>query len=683
MVSGRAAVVSLGRETCGELEVAERREWLAANGRGSYASGTVPNMLTRGYHGLLVAALSPPVGRTVMLVKADATVAYRGSSYDLFTNRWSGGAVTPAGHTLIERFWLDGAIPVWRFACGDALVEQRIWMEPGADTTYVRYTMAAAREPATFTIKAVVDYRDYHGRTGASPWATGYETIDRGMRVTAFPSARPLILRAGAGAVSIANQWYYGFDLARERERGLQDREDHLHAVTFHAEVRPGENLILVASTDEAARPDPAALDRRRAYEAGLLRTWSGTRPEGESAPAWVSQLVLAADQFIVARQTDADADGRTVIAGYHWFGDWGRDTMISLPGLTLLTGRPAIARGILQTFSRYVSQGMLPNRFPDQGEAPVYNTVDATLWYFEAIRAYHERTGDDDFLKGIFPVLDDIITQHIRGTRYHIKVDQADGLLSAGEPGVQLTWMDAIVNGQVITPRMGKPVEVNALWYNALASMAGFAARLGRPAATYRDLAAKALVGFERFWNPAVGYCFDVLDGPAGNEDRLRPNQLFAVSLPASPLPPDRQRGVVDACERFLLTSAGLRSLDPRDRDYHGTYGGDQFHRDSAYHQGIVWGWLSGPFIQAHLRVHGDADRAESFLWPLMDLVRAMGLGSLSEVAEGEPPMRPVGCIAQAWSVAEALRAWDLVQRARRPGSSPSPQPQPQPDSR
>jgi len=673
LVSAPAPAVSLGQDSCGELDVAERREWLVANGRGSYASGTVANMLTRSYHGLLVAALSPPLGRTVMLVKTDTTITYRGSSYDLFANRWSDGAVVPAGHTLIERFWLDGTIPVWRFACGDALVEQRIWMEPGADTTYVQYRMVKARESAIFSIKAIVDYRDFHGRTGASHWATTYEMIDQGMRITAIPGARSLILRAGAGDISIANQWYYGFDLARERERGLQDREDHLHAVTFHADVKPGENLILVASTDETARPDSTALDRRRDYETALLDTWSSTRPEGESPPAWVSQLVLAADQFIVARPTEVATDGRTVIAGYHWFGDWSRDTMISLPGLTLVTGRPTIASNILQTFSRYISQGMLPNRFPDQAETLMYNTVDATLWYFEAIRAYYESTGDDNFLKRIFPILDDIIIQHIRGTRYHIKVDQADGLLYAGEPGVQLTWMDAIVDGQVVTARIGKPVEVNALWYNALVSMAHFAARVGQPVVTYRDLAANALTGFERFWNPAAGYCFDVLDGPAGNEDRLRPNQILAVALPASPLPADRQRAVVDACERFLLTSAGLRSLDPADPDYHGTYGGDQFHRDSAYHQGTVWGWLSGPFIQAYLRVHGNVDRAESFLWPYIDLVRAMGLGSLSEIAEGDPPMRPVGCIAQAWSVAEALRAWDLVQQARRAGSASS----------
>ena len=644
------------------------------NGRGSYASGTVPNMLTRGYHGLLVAALTPPLGRTVMLVKADATIAYRGSSYDLFSNRWSSGAVDPAGHTLVERFWLDGTVPVWRFACGDALVEQRIWMEPGADTTYVRYTLAAAREPATVTIKAIIDYRDYHGRTGAAPWATQYDMVEQGVRITAFPGATPLILRVSAGTVSIADQWYLGFDLARERERGLQDREDHLHAVTLQADVAPGDSVILAASTDEAARPDPGALHRRCDYEQGLLDTFARTRPQGESRPAWVNQLVLAADQFIVDRPTSTGTDGQTVIAGYHWFGDWGRDTMISLAGLTLVTGRPAVGRGFLNTFARNVSQGMLPNRFPDQGQAAEYNTVDATLWYFEAVRAYHAYTGEDGFLREIFPVLDDIVTHHLRGTRYHVIVDPADGLLSAGEPGVQLTWMDAKVNGQVITPRTGKPVEVNALWYNALTTMAGFAARLGFPASRYQDLAARAYTGFQRFWNPAVGYCFDVLDGPTGNDDRLRPNQLLAVSLPASPLSPERQRGIVDACERVLLTSAGLRTLAPSDPEYRATYGGDQCHRDCAYHQGTVWGWLIGPFVQAHLRVHADAGRAESFLWPLTDLIHAMGLGSLSEIAEGQPPMRAVGAVAQAWSVAEALRAWDLIQQAR--GGTPPPQP-------
>jgi len=340
-------------------------------------------------------ATAPPVGRTLMWVKADATLDYRGVSYDLFTNRWAGGAVAPPGYTVVERFWLDGTVPVWRFACGDAVVEQRIWMEPGADTTYVRYTLTAARAPASFTIKAIIDHRDYHGRTGAGAWGTRYDPIDLGMRVTAYPGARPLILRASAGGVTVADQWYHNFDLARERDRGLQDREDHLHAVTFRADLQPGGDLILVGSIEEDARPDPAALGRRQQYEGGLLRTFADTRPPAETPPAWVRQLALAADQFVVARRTDSDPDGRTVIAGYHWFGDWGRDTMISLPGLTLLAGRPEIARGILRTFSRFVSEGMLPNQFPEQGAVPAYNTIDATLWYFEAIRAYHERTGD------------------------------------------------------------------------------------------------------------------------------------------------------------------------------------------------------------------------------------------------------------------------------------------------
>jgi predicted glycogen debranching enzyme len=668
-------VVEFGREICGILEVAELREWLTTNGTGSYASGTVAGMVTRAYHGLLVAATHPPVGRTVMLVKADATLGYRGETYDLFTNRWAGGAVGPAGYKLIEKFWLEGTVPVWRFACDEALVDLRIWMEPGANTTYLRYTLTAGHEPAALAIKAIIDHRDHHGRTTAGFWTTRYDPVERGMRITAYPGATPLYLRISGGDVSTVNTWYNNFDLARERERGLQDHEDHLHAVTFEANLEPGESVFLAASTEASASAEPLASERRWAHEAGLLRAWAGTRPDGgESAPGWIRQLVLAADQFVVSRKTAETPDGKTVIAGYHWFGDWGRDTMISLPGLTCVTGRTEVARSILTTFSKYVSQGMLPNRFPDQGEEPEYNTVDATLWYFEAIRAYHWQTGDDGFLKQIFPVLEGIIDWHCRGTRYNTRLDSDDGLLHAGVPGVQLTWMDAKVGNWVVTPRIGKPVEVNALWYNALASMAAFAVRLGKNPVEYQRMAAAALVGFTRFWNGAAGYCYDVLDGPGGHEAALRPNQIFAVSLPASPLSPEQQRGVVDACERFLLTSPGLRTLDPLDKAYRGTYEGDRLRRDSSYHQGIVWGWLKGHFIEAHLRVHGDAARAELLLSPFEDLVRQMGLGTLSEINDGDAPMQPRGCIAQAWSVAEALRAWRLVEDFKRTGLASEP---------
>jgi predicted glycogen debranching enzyme len=354
--------------------------------------------------------------------------------------------------------------------------------------------------------------------------------------------------------------------------------------------------------------------------------------------------------------------DGRSVIAGYHWFSDWGRDTMIALPGLTLATGRPQIAESILRTFARYVDRGMLPNRFPDAGEAPEYNTVDATLWYFEAIRAYHALTADDQLLRELFPVLKEIIYWHRHGTRYRVHVDPADGLLYAGEPGVQLTWMDAKVGDWVVTPRTGKPVEINALWYNALRAMEGFALRLGRSSASYARAAERALHGFQRYWNDASGYCFDVLDGPQGNDPSLRPNQLLAVSLPHSPLGSAQQRAVVDTCSRRLLTSLGLRSLASEDADYKGHYGGDLRRRDAAYHQGTVWGWMIGPFVSAYLRVYRDPAAALTFLEPFAYHLLDHGLGSISEIFDGDSPFTPRGCIAQAWSVAEVLRAWREV---------------------
>jgi predicted glycogen debranching enzyme len=358
------------------------------------------------------------------------------------------------------------------------------------------------------------------------------------------------------------------------------------------------------------------------------------------------------------------EPNGRTIIAGYPWFGDWGRDTMISLPGLMLVTGRHDEAARTLRTFAHFVDQGMLPNRFPDGGETPEYNTADATLWYFEAIRAYHAATSDATLLRDLFPVLQEIIEWHQRGTRYNIRMDPDDGLLYAGEPGVQLTWMDARVGDWVVTPRIGKPVEVNALWYNALRIMADFARHLGESAELYDTLAEQAQDGFARFWNEATGYCYDVLDGPEGDDPALRPNQLFAVSLPHSPLTCQQQRAVVDACARHLLTSHGLRSLAPDAPAYIGHYGGDQRQRDAAYHQGTVWGWLIGPFVSAHLRVYGDRELARSFLQPLIHHLADHGLGSISEIFDGDPPFTPHGCIAQAWSVAEVLRAWQATSR-------------------
>jgi predicted glycogen debranching enzyme len=653
--------IEFGREICGDLSIAASREWLVTNGMGGYASGTVAGLLTRRYHGLLVTALNPPLGRTLLLAKLDETALYSDQVYPLYTNRWANGTVNPHGDRQIEHFALEGTIPVWRFACADALLEKRVWMQQGTNTTYVRYTLSRATQTFKLTLKALVNYRDYHGNTQENGWQMTVEPFQLGICVTAYSGAMPFYLLSDRANAFPNHDWNYGFDLAVERYRGLSDREDHLHAATFEATLNPGESLTFVASTEQHPDLDgEAALRLHHAYEQKLIQLWKANRPHnGKDTPTWINRLVLAADQFIVDRASPNEPGGRTILAGYPWFGDWGRDTMISLPGLTLATERPALARSILRTFAQYVDQGMLPNRFPDAGETPEYNTVDATLWYFEAIRAYYNATDDNDLLHELFPVLADIIDWHCRGTRYNIHLDSTDGLLYAGEVGTQLTWMDAKVGDWVVTPRIGKPIEVNALWYNALRTMANFARQTGRPHQEYTAIADRTLAKFSRFWNDETGYCYDVLDSPDGNDASLRPNQLFAVSLPESPLTAAQQKGVVEACGRMLLTSHGLRSLSPDHPLYQGHYGGDQRQRDGAYHQGTVWGWLLGPFVLAHLRVYGNPAQARQFLEPMANHLSAHGLGSLSEIFDGDAPMTPRGCIAQAWTVAEVLRAW------------------------
>lgn len=671
-MSGVNSLIDFGRDICGDLAQAEAREWLVTNGLGGYASGTVAGLLTRRYHGMLVAALKPPLGRTLLITKLDETAEYDGRAFELFTNRWHGGSVTPHGYRHLERFLLEGTIPVWTYALADALLEKRVWMEPGANTTYVRYDLARGAGPVSLAVKVLANYRDYHGSTRGNSWRMRVEGADRGLSVTAYDGAEPVHVLSNRGKAEAGHEWHWGFDLAVERARGLDDREDHLQVGTIRAAVEEGKPLTVVLSTDPNASLDGAmALDRRRRHERNLAGAFAkANRSLSNQAPPWVEQAVLAADQFIVDRPSPDGPDGRSVIAGYHWFGDWGRDTMISLPGLTLTTGRSAIARQILKTFARFVDRGMLPNRFPDAVETPEYNTVDATLWYVEAIRVYHAATGDDRLVRELFPVLAEIVDWHRRGTRYGIRLDHADGLLRAGEEGVQLTWMDAKVGGWVVTPRMGKPVEVNALWFNALRTMASLAGIAKKPAGEYEDLASRAAAGFARYWNDSLGHCYDVLDGPDGDDPSLRPNQIFAVSLPESPLGATQQKAIVDACARHLVTSHGLRSLAPAHPRYVGRYGGDQRSRDGAYHQGTAWGWLLGPFVSAHLKVYRDPARARSFLEPMVRHLQTHGLGTMSEIFDGDAPFTPRGCIAQAWTVAEVLRAWAEIATFKKPST-------------
>jgi len=664
------ACIDFGRDICGDLAQAESREWLVTNGLGGYASGTVAGLLTRRYHGLLVAALKPPVCRTLLVAKLDEIAEYGGRDYCLSTNRWRGGVVTPQGYRHLERFRLEGTVPVWTYALADALLEKRVWMEQGANTTYVRYDLARGAGSASLAIKALVNYRDDHGCTSGSDWRMRVEGREHGLAVTAYDGAVPFSLLSDQGEHEAAHHWHVGFDLAMERARGLDDCEDHLQVGTIRAVIAEGAPLTIVLSTDSNASCDGAkALTRRARHERNLRGSFTKAHPmQSQQASPWVGQAILAADQFIVARPSSGDPQGRSVIAGYPWFGDWGRDTMIALPGLTLATGRPALARQILKTFARFVDRGMLPNRFPDSGETPEYNSADATLWYVEAIHTYHAATGDDRLVRELFPVLVEIVEWHCRGTRYGIQVDQRDGLLMAGEGGVQLTWMDAKAGDWVVTPRIGKPVEINALWYNALRVMATLAGIAKQPSGEYEGLAAHAATGFARYWNESLGYCYDVLDGPDGHDPSLRPNQIFAVSLPNSPLAPAWQEAIVDVCARHLVTSHGLRSLAPDHPRYVGQYGGDQCSRDGAYHQGTVWGWLLGPFVTAHLKVYQDPALARSFLEPMSRQLQAHGLGTMGEIFDGDPPFAPRGCIAQAWTVAEMLRAWTEMVAFKKP---------------
>jgi predicted glycogen debranching enzyme len=654
-------MLDFGRDICGDLANAERREWLVTNGIGGFAMGTIAGTLTRRYHGLLLAALNPPLGRTLLFAKLDETATVNGTDYALFNNRWADGKVEPNGYHHLERFHLEGTVPVWTFALGDALLEKRIWMAQGSNTTYIRYTVVRAQAPVKIYAKALVNHRDYHATTVSEDWDTQIESIADGMKVTAFPEATPLYL-FGENAKAWVEEdyfWYEDYLYSIEEYRGQNDvTEDHLYAGTFELTLAAGQSATIVASTEPQPIIDGAmALAAQTAHEQSLLDQ------AGDIAHTDMRQLVLAADQFMVKRATPTDPHGLSVIAGYPWFSDWGRDTMIALPGLTLATGRGDDAEKILRTFAHFVDQGMIPNRFPDEGETPEYNTVDATLWFFEAIRAYHETTNDLDLVRDLFPILDDIIQWHKKGTRYNIKVDPRDGLLHAGEAGVQLTWMDAKVDDWVVTPRVGKPVEINALWYNALCIMVDFAKLLGDSTTRFQESADKVLANFGKFWQSQHEYCFDVIETPSGNDGALRPNQLFAVSLPHSPLNVVQQKSVVDVCARQLLTSHGMRSLSPTAIDYQGHYGGDRYKRDGAYHQGTVWSWQLGAFVSAYLRVYNDKIGAMALMRPLWQHLGDAGIGSISEIFDGDAPFTPRGCPAQAWGVAELLRVWQLCQ--------------------
>lgn len=645
-------MIAFGRDLTSNFDVASRREWLMTDGLGGWASGTVSGANTRRYHGLFIPALMPPLGRTVLVTKFNEWLTVSRDRYPLSCNEYADGTIDPVGFRHIESFRLENDLPVWTYSFSDVQIQKRIWLGRGTPAAYVAYHYCRGSRPVTLEVTPMVAARDAHGETRSTAWTPEVRVATDGTHVVT--PACGFWIKTNRGSYEPSCVWHRGIKHRMESERGLPDLEDQFAAGTFTVTLEQGHHKtnsagVIFAMTLDDAPPPQWPASRRR----------SSRKPEAE--PAWITQLKHAADQFLVRR-----GKGNTVIAGYHWFGDWGRDTMISLPGLCLATKRFAEAASILKTWAQLVSQGMLPNHFPDTGNRPEYNTVDAALWYVHAMDRYAEATGDLKLVRDLWPVLEDMIGWHLRGTRYHIHVDPTDGLLHAGEPGMAVTWMDAKIGDWVVTPRIGKPVEINALWINALRVMDVLVSQeIAVPAHDYIKLAERATTSFERYWNPDTGCLFDVIDGPEGHDPAIRPNQLLAVSLPHAPLAPEspRAKAIVDVCAEHLLTSYGLRSLSPHHPAYIGTYAGDGRARDSAYHQGTVWSWLIGPFADAHYRVHRSAAHVLSFLAPFEQHLSDYGLGSIAEVFDGNPPHTPRGCIAQAWSVAEVLRVWVALQ--------------------
>ena len=661
--------IQFGRNICADLLQGERHEWWLANGLGGYAAGNIAGTLTRRYHGLLVAPVSPPLGRHLVFAKGDATLIDGDERIPLFSNRWGDGSISPKGYLQIESFHLEGRMPVWRFAIGDVLIEQRIWMEQGANTTYLAFRLLSTnkvKRPLKLAIKLLANSRDHHG--SGHPWDFNpFIEKDTDTLYVRNQNWFTLTVKTGGGSLESDMTWYDNFYLSTERERGLPDKDSHLCIGEALLNLESDEWVGIVASTeDNPSNCLMEAMRRSLMFDADQLKRTQVTIPEFIDAPEWVNQLVLSSSSFIFSRPLPHAPDGESIIAGYPWFGDWGRDTMIALPGLTLTTGRFDTARRILNTFARFIDQGMLPNMFPGAGNTPEYNTVDAALWYIEAWRAYVAAMRETTSLKQIFPILVEIIDWYVKGTRYQIGVDPADGLLYAGESGIAVTWMDAKVGDFVVTPRIGKPVEVNALWYNALITMAEFATMLKQPATQYQELAKKAKAGFKRFIKADGTGLADVLDGPDGDDCTLRPNQIFAVSLHASPLDDNAQCEVVSVCRRELLTSYGLRSLNVSHPKFKPRYEGGVWERDTSYHQGPVWAFLLGHYAIAEYKISGDAIAAQANLEPMRDHLMNGGLGTVSEIYDAVVPYTPRGAPAQAWSVACILEAWVYLEREK-----------------
>lgn len=665
-------MISFDKAIGTDLEAGLSREWLETNGLGGFACGTLAGPNTRRYHGLLTAALNPPGGRMLLLSRLEETLVLDDRRLDLSTNEYAGG-IHPQGYRLLTGFRLD-PFPTWTFDAEGVRLEKTVFMPHGSNTVQVQYTFLEAPsgiEPI-LEVRPLIAFRDYHSTTHENgAMNTAFESSPNTVSLQPYQGLPRLYFAHNAGQIQRQGYWYKNFLYRVERERGLDFEEDLFNPFVLSSKLSRNRGLAVIASTEQQDIRQASAF---RQAELQRRQRIAAASPVNDPM---VSALTVAADQFLARRGEDW-----TVIAGYPWFTDWGRDTMISLPGLTLFTGRADVAKSILRNFARHTDRGMIPNRFAESGEQAEFNTIDATLWFFEAARAYAAVTDDYAFIRQeLYEVLNQIIEFHIKGTRYNIKMAD-NGLLNGGAPGAQLTWMDARIGDWVATPRSGQPVEIQALWYNALRTMEDLALRFADAECQkkYSSLASTASGAFNRaFWNHDAACLYDVVVDGGPPDASIRPNQIFAVSLHHSMLAPHRARAVVETVDRELLTPVGLRTLSPSDQRYRSTYEGVQYSRDSAYHQGTVWPWLLGPFISAYVRVNGGTAqsraRAHQLLRGIEQHLSEAGLGQISEIFDAGPPHRPRGCFAQAWSVAEVLRALcaDVYQTSSPPGGQVS----------
>jgi predicted glycogen debranching enzyme len=658
-------------------------EWLVTNGLGGYASGSVDGPPSRRFHGLLIAAHPAPVGRVLLLSMLDEIVTLPDGRRV---------ALRPGGDPSMPvvpkmDFCVQAGLPQWTFELDDGvLLEQAVMMPNAQNTVHVRFRLLGPTPSVQLQLRPWLDFRPHEGVLSSQQARTYDTTAVADGRHQFTRSGDPLILRVqvagGHPTFEPTPQDRHAVPYAAEEARGYEHQGSMHSPGVYTTQLAAGDDVCLCASTEAWSHLD--ALPAATAFELEWARR---ERVLAASDPSLCKPdtflLPLAADQFIVrpaTRVVDAaqaravGAEARTVIAGYHWFTDWGRDTMISLEGLALITGRHAEARDILRTFGLHVRDGLIPNMFPEGEREGLYHTADATLWFFHALHRYDTISGDRTLVDELLPTLEGIVQRHREGTLFNIHVD-TDGLLTQGAEGFQLTWMDALVDGWVVTPRRGKPVEINALWHNALMLLASWMVRAGRGVLA-EDIAREARrcrQAFNaRFWNPARRHLNDVVDGERGDDDACRPNQVVALAVDHSPLNREYWAPALESVAEKLLTPVGLRTLAPEHPDYKGRYFGDLRTRDAAYHQGTVWPWLIGIYIDAWMTVHpDDAEGARTLLAPLLHhLTSAACVGSISEIFDAESPFTAGGCIAQAWSVAELSRAVVLLARTERTSS-------------